>query len=208
MKKALYIGCMICFLLLGVTAPILAQSASNPSAALYDQAAALLAQKQYDDVIRLLGGASLEDPYKFEPNWLLATALLEKCEQLKERGDTGYHHLVRRPYEIGLRLYKSQPSRPEPYYLIARSLTINDRPHKAGKYILKAVYFSSPEHQHYPDFQMVLGDSWTGQMLQGNDRGYARAREAYQKARDLRQGDPDFVTRIDRRLEYLETKRK
>jgi hypothetical protein len=206
MKKSLVIALIVCSALVGSATPLLAQENAPPAA--HVEAAALIEQKAYDQAIRLLEGPAAEDPYKFEPNWLLGTALLETCEQMKAAGNPGYRHLIKRPYEIGLRLYKAQPSRPEPYYLIARSLTLNDRPHKAGNWILKAIHFSSPQHQSYPDFQMVLGDSWTGQMEQGNPRGYARGREAYHMARDLRKGDPDFVARIERRLETLEKKRK
>ena len=194
-------------MLAGLSADAAAQENAGASPPPYGRAADLIAQKEYDAAIRLLEGPAAEDPYKFEPNWLLATALLEKCEALKADQNTAYRHVVKRPYEIGLRLFKAQPSRPEPYYLIARSLTLNERPHKAGKYILKAIFFSSPQHPYYPEFQMVLGDSWTGQMLQGNSRGYARAREAYQTARELRE-DPDFAGRIERRMQYLESKHK
>jgi hypothetical protein len=206
MKNRLVVAFIIGLFLAGTAGPLLAQE--NPSASPHAEAAALIAQKEYDQAIRLLNGPAANDPYQFEPNWLLATALLEKCEQMKDVGDPGYRHLVKRPYEIGLRLYKAQPSRPEPYYLIARSLTINDRPRKAGNWILKAVHFSSPQHTHYADFQMVLGDSWTGQMVLGDPRGYTRANAAYHMARDLRKNDPDFVERIERRLDYLSQKRK
>jgi hypothetical protein len=192
---------------------VLAQEGSSTSE-LLEQAAALLEKREYDSVIRLLEGPALSAPSNFEINWLLSSAVLEKCEMMKRSRDEKYKHSIMRPYEIGARLLKVYPHRPEPYYLIARSLAINNRFHKAGGYILKAIHFSTPSHKNYADFQMVLGDSYFGQMLQSTKRGpaeghkkdtlYIRAREAYKNARELRKDDPIFVERINRRLNWLE----
>jgi hypothetical protein len=192
---------------------VLAQEGSSTSE-LLEQSAALLEKRDYDSVIRLLEGPALSDPSNFEINWLLSSALLEKCELMKRSSDEKYKHLIMRPYEIGSRLLKIYPHRPEPYYLIARSLTINNRFHKAGGYILKAIHFSTPLHKNYADFQMVLGDSCFGQMVQSTKHRpaeghkktalYIRAREAYKNARELRKDDPIFLERINRRLKWLE----
>jgi tetratricopeptide (TPR) repeat protein len=170
----------------------------------YDQAMAHYKAREYDEAIKILEGPTASTPYDLPLNALLSKALLDKAEKLKENGDSTNKFIVGRAYTIGLRLYKVFPTKPDPYYIVAKSLVINQRPQKAGKFINKAIYFSSPANEDYPDYQVTLGDVWTELMVIGNPRGYRGAKAAYQMARSLRPKDADFVAKVDRRLELLE----
>lgn len=184
-----------------VTAPAALPAAESP----LEKGTRLFKQAEYDEAVRVLEKAASSDPYHFETNILLAKALLGKCEMLKHQGNDTYKILVHRPYQIGQRLYRTNPTRPEPYYLVAKSLVINNRPRKAGRTIKKAIYYAGPAHEDYAEYQVVLGDSWMG--IMGDDpRGYARAKKAYQMALSEKSGDPKFVKKIETRLEKLEHK--
>lgn len=133
------------------------------------------------------------------------SVLLGQCEMLKHQGNDTCKTLVHRPYQIGERLYRTNPARPEPYDLAAKSLEINHRPRKAVRTIKKAIYDAGPAHADYAEYQVVLGDLWVGVM--GDDpRGYARAKKACQMAPAEKSGDPKFVKKIEIRLEKLEYK--
>lgn len=183
------------------TAPAAVPAAESPLA----EGARLLRQDKYDEAVSVLEKAASSDPYHFETNILLGKALLGKCEMLKHQGNHTYKILVHRPYQIGQRLYRTNPTRPEPYYLVARSLVINHRPRKAGRTIKKAIYYAGSAHKDYAEYQVVLGDAWMGVM--GDDvRGYSRAKKAYQMALEQKSGDAKFVKKIEKRLEKLEHK--
>ena len=134
--------------------------------------------------------------------------MVEKCAQLKASGDSSYKQLVMRPYRIGLQLYQSAPTQPDPLYLIAKSLQINNRPRKAGKTIKKAMYYASPSSSNYPDYLVVLGDCWSDLLAQGDFRGYKSAKETYQQALGLRQDDAGFAEMIEQRLQLLESRHR
>jgi tetratricopeptide (TPR) repeat protein len=170
----------------------------------YDQALAHYKAGEYDEAIKILEGPTATTPYDLPLNALLSKALLDKAEKLKERGDSTYKQNVGRAYAIGVRLYKVFPTKPDPYYIVAKSLVLNKRPQKAGGFIKKAVYFSSPANEDYADYQVTLGDVWTELMVVGNPRGYRSAKAAYQMARSLHPKDADFVAKVDRRLALLE----
>lgn len=189
----------------------LSSPAQDSSSNLSEQAAALLNKQEYDAAIGLLEEPSMNSPSNLELNWLFSVALIEKCERMKASGDRNYRVLIRQPYEIGVRLAKSYSSRPEPYYVIARSLTINHRPQRAFVYAQKAVQLSKPQDKNYPEFQVALGDSLAGILKNTTSSSgskdqtlYTNAREAYKNARELRKEDPLFVERITRRLATLE----
>lgn len=184
-----------------VTAPAAIPAAESP----LEEGTRLLKQNKYDEAVRVLEKAASKDPYSFETNILLGKALLRKCEMLKHQGNDTYKILVHRPYQIGQRLYRVNPTRPEPYYLVAKSLVINHRPRKAGRTIKKAIYYAGPAHEDYAEYQVVLGDSWMG-IMHDDPRGYSRAKKAYQMALAEKPGDPKFVEKIEKRLEKLEYK--
>ena len=97
----------------------------------YDQAESLFKDKRYDEVIRLLSEPASAEPGNFKLNILLAKAQIEKCAILKAKGDKSYKTLIHQPYQKGRMLHKIDQTRPEPYYIVARSLLINNRPYKA-----------------------------------------------------------------------------
>ena len=199
------------FVFLSVTLLANAQNNSKDTRELFEKGTALLEKGEYDAVIHMVQELALSNPLDLIINWLLASAQLEKCELMKINHDANYKYLVMQPYEIGLRLLRPFSSRPEPYYLIARSLTLNDRPRKAYDYIKKALELSPPEHRWYAEFLMVLGDSFSGQLKKaGMARGakdqdfYVEAMEAYTESSELRENDPVFCARIKKRMEVLE----
>jgi tetratricopeptide (TPR) repeat protein len=170
----------------------------------YDQALARYKAGEYNEAINILEGPAASAPNDLPLNALLCKALLENAELLKISKDSTYKRDVGRAYAIGVRLYKVFPTKPDPYYIIAKSLVLNNRAGKAGGFINKAIYFSSPANEDYADYQVTLGDVWTNQMKRGDWRGYKRAKAAYESARSLRSQDANFVAKVDRRLKWLE----
>lgn len=166
----------------------------------------LLKQKKYDEAVRVLEKADASNPNDFETNILLAEALLAKCEILKLEGNTIYQTLVHRPYRIGQRLYRLNPTHPEPFYLVAKSLLINDSPQKAAKFMKKGIYYAGPGHEAYAKYHVVLGDACMELMGDYAGEGYDEAKKAYQTAMAGKRADPEFTAEIETRLKLLEEK--
>jgi tetratricopeptide (TPR) repeat protein len=146
----------------------------------YGQAESLFKDKRYDEVIRLLSEPANAEPGNFKLNILLAKAQIEKCAILKAKGDKSYKTLIHQPYQKGRMLHKIDKTRPEPYYLVARSLLINNRPYKAEKAIKKALYFSPANAEYF----VVLGDTYKAQaeMSRNSDGLLSKAKDTYEKA--------------------------
>ncbi len=182
--------------------PVLVADASSGQSELYSKAKTLFESKKYDETIQLLSGPASADRYDFKLNILLAKAQLEKCAILKANGDGSYKQLIEQPYSIGRRLYKLDKTNPEPYYIVARSLLINERLGRAGKTIKKALYFSP----NNPDYLLVLGDVWSA--LLGRYKSFSKAEDAYKRAMSLRKNDHEFKVLIEKRLEDLSKREK
>jgi tetratricopeptide (TPR) repeat protein len=77
-------------------------------------------------------------------------------------------------------LHKIDETRPEPYYIVARSLLINNRPYKAERAIKKALYFSPANAEYF----VVLGDVYKAQaeMSRDSDGLLSKAKDTYEKA--------------------------
>lgn len=146
----------------------------------YAQAESLFKDKRYDEVIRLLSDPASAEPGNFKLNILLAKAQIEKCAILKARGDKSYKTLVHQPYQKGRVLHKIDKTRPEPYYIVARSLLINNRPYKAERAIKKALYFSPANAEYF----VVLGDAYKAQaeMKWDSEALLSKAKDTYEKA--------------------------
>jgi tetratricopeptide (TPR) repeat protein len=146
----------------------------------YAQAESLFKDKRYDEVIRLLSDPASAEPGNFKLNILLAKAQIEKCAILKARGDKSYKTLVHQPYQKGRALHKIDKTRPEPYYIVARSLLINNRPYKAERAIKKALYFSPANAEYF----VVLGDAYKAQaeMKWDSEALLSKAKDTYEKA--------------------------
>ena len=148
----------------------------------YAQAEELFKEKKYDEVIRLLSGPTSAEPANFKLNILLAKAQIEKCAILKAKGDKSYKSLIQQPYRKGRTLHKIDETRPEPYYIVARSFLINNRPYRAEKTIKKALYFSPANAEYF----VVLGDAYKAQAEQSvdSDAGelFSKAKDIYEKA--------------------------
>ncbi|MEJ2040060.1 MAG: hypothetical protein P8X55_14175 [Desulfosarcinaceae bacterium] len=170
----------------------------------YDQARALYQQGQYDEVVKLLAGPAAANAYDLKINVLLARAMIAKCARMKAAGDKAYRYEIKQPYIIGIRLFKGNPTLPEPYYLIAKSLLINNRPYKASRFIEKAIYFSGPQDPHYPEYMMTKGDCWVGIMARKDRRGYDHAKKSYEMALSAAGEDSPLSARLKARLENLE----
>ncbi len=194
-------------------APILiADNSSSPSDQpdIYAQAEALYKEKKYDDVIRLLTGEAHANPNNLELNILLAKAQVEKCAILKEKGDSSYKTLIKQPYITGKRLHKTIGPRHELYYIVARSLLINNRSNRAKKTIKKALYYAP----NNADYLIVLGDAYCAQAEArkfDEDRYYAnqlfsKAKDAYNNALNTRRDDEEFRTVVEKRLKQLSEK--
>jgi tetratricopeptide (TPR) repeat protein len=178
----------------------------------YTEAEALLKEKKYDDVIRLLAGSTYTESTIFKLNLLLAKAQVEKCAILKANGDMSYKTLIHQPYEIGKRLNKINTTHPEPYYIVAKSLLINDRNTRARKTIKKALYFSP----HNAEYLIVLGDACyaQGETVEklGKDsslanRFFSEAKDAYEKAiKNMGENAEEFRTNVEGKLKQVSEK--
>lgn len=207
------IATTLCLILLAMlcATPAPAQSGAadaDQNSSAYDEALTFYRQGKYDDAIKLLAGPSAANQYDLKLNGLLARAMLGKCEKLKAAGDKSYRYQIKEPYVIGFRLLKANPSAPEPYYLIAKSLLINNRPYKASRTIEKAVYFAGPNHERYAKYMLTKGDCWAQLMRKGDRRGYGYARKSYEMALSAAKakGDMEMTARLNARLEDLEKK--
>ena len=185
--------------------------AADPSAQEdpYARAEVLYREKRYDEVIRILSGPAYAEPSNFKLNTLLAKAQLEKCAKLKADGDKSYRALVKEPYVTGRRLHKIDERRPEPYYIVAKALLINNRVSKSIRTIKKALYFSP----NNPEYFLVLGDGY--HVLGDRERGggerarfYRLSKDAYEKALNFGKDVPEVKARVEQRIEELTKKMK
>jgi hypothetical protein len=182
---------------------------SDQRSDVYEQALTLYHQGLYDDAIKQLQGPSATDPYDEKINGLLARAYLDKCEMLKKIGDKNYRYYIKSPYVIGIRLLKAKPTQPEPYYLVAKSLLLNNRPLKASRSIEKAIYYAGPQHKNYCLYWETKGDCWTDMMVKRKDmRGHGYAKKSYQTALSAAKDDAEAVARIRAKIVSLDKKYK
>jgi len=168
----------------------------------YARAEALYREKKYDEVIKTLSGPAYAEPSNFRLNILLAKAQLEKCAILKANGDKSYRALVKEPYVTGRRLHKIDKSRPEPYYIVAKALLINNRVDRSIRTIKKALYFSP----NNPEYFIVLGDAYhvMGDHERGTgerERFFRLAKDAYEKALKFGKDIPGVNTTAQQRLD-------
>ena len=187
---------------------IVIAATSSPQSDPYAQAEALFKEKKYDDVILLLAGPAYVEPTNFKINILLAKAQVEKCATLKAKGDDSYKILIRNPYETGQRLHKLQ-AHPEIYYIVAKSLLINNRIMRAIKTIKKALRLST----NNADYLIVLGDA--NYILAEHEedssqaiRLFSIAKDIYQKAIEIKKGAEEFRTNIEEKIKNIEEKIK
>lgn len=160
---------------------------------------------RFDEVIELLAASAVADPTDLDINLLYGKALLGKCDQLKVYQDDYYQELVHRPYEIGMRLYRKNPYRPEPYYLVAKSLLINNRAVKARRNIEKAIHYASSGHADYAAYMEVLGDCRAEEA--GSDRRKLKeAAGAYKAALAKGCDEPGFKDRVRKKMEHIKVR--
>jgi tetratricopeptide (TPR) repeat protein len=193
----------------GKRAPLLI--AADPSAQqdLYARAEALYREKKYDEVIITLAGPAYADPSNFKLNVLLAKAQLEKCAILKAKGDKSYKALVKDPYMTGRRLHKIDKTRPEPYYIVAKALLINNRRDRSIRTIKKALYYSPNNSEYF----IVLGDAYRemGEFEKGRgdeERFFRLAKDAYEKALKFGKDIPGVSTTAEKKIDELSKKMK
>jgi len=187
---------------------IVIAATSSPQSDPYAQAEALFKEKKYDDVILLLAGPAYVEPTNFKINILLAKAQVEKCAILKAKGDESYKILIRQPYEIGQRLHKLQVC-PEIYYIVAKSLLINNRIIRAIKNIKKALRLSP----NNADYLIVLGDANYIQAEYEEDSYqaswlFSEAKDIYEKALKIKKGDEGSTTDVEKKIKNSEEKIK
>ena len=185
--------------------------AADPSAQQdpYARAEVLYGEKKYDEVIKTLSGPAYAEPSNFKLNVLLAKAQLGKCAILKANGDKSYRALVREPYVTGRRLHKIDKTRPEPYYIVAKALLINNRPDKSIRTIKKALYFSP----NNPEYFMVLGDAYhemgDHEKRRGDrERFFGLAKDGYEKALKFGKDIPGVHATAAQRMQELSKKMK
>jgi len=187
---------------------ILIAATSSPQSDPYAQAEALFKEKKYDDVILLLAGPAYAEPTNLKINILLAKAQVEKCAILKANGDDSYKILIQQPYETGQRLHKLQ-AHPEIYYIVAKSLLINNRATRAIKNIKKALRLSP----NNADYLIVLGDANYTLAEHKEDskqaiRLFSIAKDIYQKAIEIKKGDEEYKTNVEKKIKNIEEKIK
>jgi len=183
--------------------------ASDPSGQqdLYARAEELYKEKKYGEVIKLLNGPAYDNPSDFRINVLLAKAQLDKCAILKANGDKSYKTLVQQPYVTGKRLHKIDETRPEPYYIVAKALLINNRLDRSIRTIKKALYYS-PDN---PEYLIVLGDGYAvlgdhEYRLGEKQRLFRIAKNAYEKALKFAKDIPELNPVIEQRIDELSKK--
>ena len=158
---------------------------------------------QYDRAITLLSQSSVcRNDYKCD--MLLARAQLKKCLLLKEKGDRSYETLVQKPYDIGLKYYKKNPTLHEPYYITAMSLLINNRPSRAAKTIRRAIRLCPNNAEYF----LLRGDAYHDLLRRESDRKilkdfFLKGRMAYERALEMSGGDDDFAVMVQGRLEEI-----
>ena len=191
---------------------IAANSSSSNQPDVYKQAEMLFKKKRYDDVITLLSGPCYNNPTNVELNVLLAKAQVEKCAILKEKGDSSYKTLIKQPYITGKRLHKMFGPKPELYYIVAKSLLINNRINRARKTIKKALYYAP----NNADYLIVLGDTYCATAEKDKRRGedpdcynesYSKAKDAYEKAITIK-NDDEFKTKVEKKIKKISEKMK
>jgi len=187
---------------------IVIAATSSPQSDPYAQAEALFKEKKYDDVILLLAGPAYAEPTNLKINILLAKAQVEKCATLKAKGDDSYKILIRQPYETGQRLHKLQ-AHPEIYYIVAKSLLINNRIIRAIKNIKKALRLSP----NNADYLIVLGDANYIQAEYEEDSYqaswlFSEAKDIYEKALKIKKGDEGSTTDVEKKIKNSEEKIK
>lgn len=193
----------------GERAPLLIAADTSAQQDPYARAEVLYREKKYDEVIKILSGPAYAEPSNFKLNVLLAKAQLEKCAILKANGDKSYKALVREPYVTGRRLHKIDKTLPEPYYIVAKALLINNRIDRSIRTIKKALYFSP----NNPEYFIVLGDAYhvMGDHERGRgdrERFFGLAKEAYEKALKFAKDIPGINTMVEQRIEELSKKMK
>lgn len=193
----------------GKRAPLLIAADPSSQQDLYARAEELYKEKKYGEVIKLLYGPAYDNPSDFKINILLAKAQLEKCAALKANGDKSYRALVQEPYVTGRRLHKIDETRPEPYYIVAKALLINNRLDRSIRTIKKALYYSP----NNPEYFIVLGDGYTvlgdHERQPGNkQRCFRMAKDAYEKALKFGKDIPELNTTVGQRIDELSKKIK
>ena len=176
----------------------------SPKSDTYTQAEALFKEKKFDDVIKLLSGPAYAEPNNFKLNILLAKAQVEKCALLKAQGDKSFKTLIHVPYKTGLRLHKIDETNPEVYYIVAKSLFINNKSWKAVRTIKKALYFSP----NNADYLLFLGDGCCVLAKEAREsyqaiRLFSKAKDAYEKALKMRKDDEEFKSKVEKRIKEL-----
>lgn len=180
---------------------------SSPQPDQYAQGESLFKDKMYDEVIRLLSEPASAEPGNFKLNILLAKAQIEKCAILKAKGDKSYKTLIHQPYQKGRMLHKMDETRPEPYYLVARSLLINNRPYKAERAIKKALYFSPANAEYF----VVLGDAYKAQAEMSRDSYglLSKAKDTYEKAiKAAKEKSEEFRSIVEGKVKEVSEKLK
>jgi predicted Zn-dependent protease len=209
---------LLCALLCGTLSPAANLCASDPGnepnvsekpsdSDLYGRAEDLFKQKAYQEVVRILSGPASDQPGNFKMAILLSKAELKECERLKADGDATYRVLVHKPYNRAALLLRIDKRHPEPYFIAAQALVINQRPQKALSFIRKALYFKP----NNPEYLMVQGDAYAAQGEgyeaqrtgeEGNHRD--NARDAYRQAlKSLGGGQEELRQTIELKLKKV-----
>ena len=147
------------------------------------------------------------DPANFDVNILLARAQVEKCAILKEAGDPSYKVLIHQPYNTAQRLHRVKAHQ-ELYYIVAKSLLINNRTARAVKTVKKALRLSPGN----ADYLLVLGDAYSQQAifarknnedLYNSKRLFASAKGVYEEIISLGSAAKELKTRVLEKLKKL-----
>ena len=103
---------------------------------------------------------------------------------------------------------------PELYYIVAKSLLINDRYHRAIRTIKKALYFAP----NNADYLIVLGDAYSAQAkaAKRNDedpynanRLFSKAKDTYDKAMAImKKNGNEFRTNLKEKIKAISEKMK
>ncbi len=176
------------------------QYAESELPSIYAKAKSSFEKKNYDEVIRLLSGLAYDAPNNWKINVLLAKAEIEKCETLKAQGKN-YTTLARKAYDTGRSLHQFSRSHIEPYYIIAKTRFLLNRPMRALGTIERALALPGDNPKYLMvkvDLYVLLAD-WYAKQYNREFEAIA----AYEKAIKLNKGDVEFERKINKKIERL-----
>lgn len=167
----------------------------------------LFNENKYTTVIKLLKKKASEDTCQNTILFYYSRALLKKCQRMKENNNSEYQKLVYKPFEIGKRMIRKNRQSHTGYYIIAKSLLVNEDPAQGCEYIEKALHYK-PDNYSY---QKLKGKLYLerASMLHDKDRAlhYLKtSKSAYKQCLGLCQSKTKKQATVQNALDTVQKK--